>query len=104
MNTGWIGGSPNLGAKRISIKFTRLMISSILNGDIEDSEYMVDSIFGLNIPKSIRNIPTDILDPRMSWSDKNAYDQEAIKLSNLFKENFKQYCDSIIHLEKYGPK
>ena len=104
MNTGWIGGSPNLGAKRISIKFTRLMISSILNGDIEDSEYMVDSIFGLNIPKSIRNIPTDILDPRMSWSDKSAYDQEAIKLSNLFKENFKQYGDSIIHLEKYGPK
>ena len=104
VNTGWIGGSPNLGANRISIKFTRLMISSILNGDIEDSEYMVDSIFGLNIPKSIRNIPTDILDPRMSWSDKNAYDQEAIKLSNLFKENFKQYGDSIIHLEKYGPK
>ena len=104
MNTGWIGGSPNLGAKRISIKFTRLMISSILNGDIEDSEYMVDSIFGLNIPKSIRNIPTDILDPRMSWSDKSAYDQEAIKLSNLFKENFKQYGDSIIYLEKYGPK
>jgi len=104
VNTGWIGGSPSSGAKRISIKFTRLMISSILNGDINDSEYIEDSIFGLNFPKSIKNIPKDILNPRMSWSDKNAYDQEAVKLSNLFKENFKQYGNSIIHLKKYGPK
>ncbi|MAR14876.1 MAG: phosphoenolpyruvate carboxykinase (ATP) [Candidatus Marinimicrobia bacterium] len=104
VNTGWIGGSPSSGAKRISIKFTRLMISSILNGDIDNSDYIIDPIFGLSIPKSIPNIPSDILDPRMSWSDKNIYDREAIKLSNLFKENFKQYGDSIIHLEKHGPK
>ena len=80
------------------------MISSILNGDIDNSDYIIDPIFGLSIPKSIPNIPSDILDPRMSWSDKNIYDREAIKLSNLFKENFKQYGDSIIHLEKHGPK
>ena len=104
VNTGWIGGSPSSGAKRISIKFTRLMITSILNGDIDKSDYTIDPIFGLNIPKSISNIPSDILDPRMSWSDKNIYDKEAIKLSNLFKENFKQYGESVIHLEKHGPK
>ena len=104
VNTGWIGGSPSSGAKRISIKFTRLMISSILNGDIDNSEYAIDPIFGLNIPKNISNIPSDILNPRMSWSDKDIYDREAIKLSNLFKENFKQYGKSVIHLEKHGPK
>ena len=80
------------------------MISSILNGDIDSAEYTIDPIFGLNIPKSIPNIPTEVLDPRMSWSDKEAYYKEAIKLSNLFKENFKQYGESIIHLEEYGPK
>ena len=104
VNTGWIGGSPSSGAKRISIKFTRLMITSILNGDIDGSEYTADPIFGLNIPKSIPNIPEEVLNPRMSWEDKDAYDKEAFKLSNLFKENFKQYGESIIHLKKYGPK
>ena len=35
VNTGWSGGSAHSGAKRISIKNTRNMISSILNGSIE---------------------------------------------------------------------
>ena len=36
-------------AKRISIKFTRTMINSILNNDINKTTYIKDSIFGLDI-------------------------------------------------------
>ena len=104
VNTGWIGGSPSSGAKRISIKFTRLMISSILNGNIDSAEYESDPIFGLSIPKSIKNIPDEILNPKTSWTDKDAYDREALKLSELFKSNFEQYGESISHLKEYGPK
>ena len=50
VNTGWVGGSPSSGAKRISIKNTRTMITSILNGSINNSNYEKESFFGFNIP------------------------------------------------------
>ena len=37
VNTGWIGGSATSGAERISIQNTRLMITAILDGSIENS-------------------------------------------------------------------
>ena len=54
--------------------------------------------------QSIKSIPDEILNPRTSWSDKNVYDKEALKLSKLFKKNFEQYGDSVNHLKKHGPK
>ena len=45
VNTGWLGGSPESGSKRISIKFTRQMITSILNNEIDKTEYVKDKIF-----------------------------------------------------------
>ena len=57
VNTGWIGGSGTSGAKRISIKFTRKMITSILDGTIEKSKYKTDPIFNLDIPVNIDGIP-----------------------------------------------
>ena len=104
VNTGWIGGSASSGSKRISIKFTRAMITSILNGDILNAEYFEDPIFGLNIPKHLNDIPSNILNPRESWSDKNLYDNAALNLSNLFKENFKKYGELVNSLKNYGPK
>jgi phosphoenolpyruvate carboxykinase (ATP) len=104
VNTGWIGGSASSGSKRISIKFTRAMITSILNGDILKAEYFEDPIFGLNIPKDLNGIPSNVLNPRESWSDKNLYDKAALNLSNLFKENFNKYGELVDSLKNYGPK
>ena len=104
VNTGWIGGSASSGAKRISIKFTRQMISSILDGNIEKAKYNRDSIFNLNIPINIDGIPNDILNPRNSWQDKSLYDAKAIELANAFKENFNNYGDSVLYLKEFGPK
>ena len=104
VNTGWIGGSPSSGAKRISIKFTRSMITAILDGSIDNVDYKSDPIFGLNIPVSMNDIPENILDPRKCWKNQKEYDKQAIKLSNLFKENFKKYGESTLYLRDFGPK
>ena len=103
VNTGWIGGSATSGAKRISIKFTRKMITSILDGTIEKSKYKTDPIFNLDIPVSIDGIPSQVLNPRDAWEDKSIYDSKA-ELSNLFKVNFNKYGDSIEYLKEFGPK
>ena len=104
VNTGWIGGSATSGAKRISIKFTRQMISSILNGRIQNSDYSTDPVFNLDIPISIEGIPSDVLNPRNSWTDKSVYDSKASDLSKLFKENFNKYGNEIEYLKEFGPK
>jgi len=104
VNTGWIGGAATSGAKRISIKFTRQMISSILNGSIEKSDYNRDPIFNLDIPISIDEIPSNVLNPRDSWADKSLYDSKSLDLSNAFKENFNKYGVSIEYLKEFGPK
>ena len=104
VNTGWIGGSATSGAKRISIKFTRKMITSILDGTIDKSKYKTDPIFNLNIPVNIDGIPSQVLNPRDAWEDKSIYDSKANELSNLFKENFNKFGDSIEYLKEFGPK
>jgi phosphoenolpyruvate carboxykinase (ATP) len=36
-------------------------------------------------------VPAEILIPRNTWEDKEAYDRQAQHLANRFKENFKQF-------------
>jgi len=104
VNTGWIGGSANSGAKRISIKFTRKMITAILDNKISKAKYTEDSIFGLDIPLNLEGIPDEVLNPRQMWSNKSQYDLKALNLANLFKKNFEKYGDSLKHLKEFGPK
>ena len=55
------------------------------------NEFEEEPFFGLMIPKSVPNVPNDVLDPRNVWSDKEAYDRQARKLAVLFFENFKRF-------------
>ena len=79
------------------------MISSILDGSIENTKFKSDPIFGLNIPLSLDNVDDKILNPRDSWVDKNQYDETAKYLANLFIENFKLYGEKVSYLVKAGP-
>mmetsp|Transcript_17183 Transcript_17183/g.22656 ORF Transcript_17183/g.22656 Transcript_17183/m.22656 type:complete len:572 (+) Transcript_17183:81-1796(+) len=90
VNTGWTGGAYGTGS-RMSIKATRAIVSAILDGSIDDAEYMMDPNFGFEIPKSLPGVPEGVLNPRDSWEDKDAYDAQAEKLAGMFKENFKKY-------------
>jgi len=103
VNTGWIGGSPSSGAKRISISDTRKIIDSILNGSINNETFSEDKFFGLMIPKNLEGVRSEILNPINSWQDKDAYISESEKLSNLFKENFKKFGEEVVYLSSGGP-
>ncbi len=90
VNTGWIGGPYGTG-ERISIKYTRALLNAALEGKLDGVEYSTDPVFGLSVPLSCPGVPSEILLPRNTWKDKNAYDEQAMKLAALFRENFKKY-------------
>ena len=103
VNTGWIGGAPSTGAKRISIKDTRYIITSILNGSINNVSYTEEDFFGLKIPTNLGEINKKILNPINSWKNKNSYTQEALNLAKLFRANFEDYGTEVEYLIKSGP-
>jgi phosphoenolpyruvate carboxykinase (ATP) len=94
VNTGWSGGAYGVG-HRMSIKHTRAMIRAILNGELEKVETKADPTFGVHVPVSCPDVPEEVLQPRNTWSDKEAYDEKAKHLANLFNENFKKFEDGV---------
>jgi phosphoenolpyruvate carboxykinase (ATP) len=89
VNTGWSGGPYGVG-HRMAIAHTRAMVNAAIEGRILD-EYETERFFGLRIPKSVPDVPTAVLNPRTSWADKAAYDEQARKLAQLFYDNFKRF-------------
>ena len=94
VNTGWTGGAYGTG-NRMPIKHTRAMIRAILNGELEKIETEQHPIFGVHVPVSCPDVPAEILNPRNTWEDKDAYDKKAKHLANLFNENFKKFEDGV---------
>ena len=103
VNTGWVGGNPASGAKRVSIKNTRLMINAILGGLLDNTYYTKEEYFGLSVPDFVKGVNKEILNPINAWKDKNLYHEEALKLAELFKENFKTYGKDVEYLINSGP-
>jgi phosphoenolpyruvate carboxykinase (ATP) len=87
LNTGWTGGAYGVG-KRMKLSHTRAMVHGILRGDLVKAKCDVDPVFGLSIPCDIKDVPGDVLRPRDTWADKNAYDAQAKKLAEMFRKNF----------------
>ena len=92
LNTGWSGGSYGTG-ERISLKYTRAMITAILNGELEGVDYAKHAIFGLQMPTTCPNVASEILNPRNTWENKAAYDSKANELANSFNKNFEQFAE-----------
>ncbi len=90
LNTGWTGGAHGVG-KRIDIASTRRLLSAALSGELDDVPMRIDPIFGLAVPRAVAGIDTRLLEPRKTWSDANAYDQQAEKLVGLFVANFAKF-------------
>jgi phosphoenolpyruvate carboxykinase (ATP) len=90
VNTGWSGGPYGVG-QRMKIGHTRAMIRAILNGSLANVETTPDPIFGVQVPVSCPDVPAEVLQPRNTWSDKEAYDRQARDLARRFNENFKKY-------------
>lgn len=102
VNTGWTGGAYGVG-RRMNLEYTRAMIKAALDGDLDSVEYEQDPIFGLKIPKTCPDVPSEILNPRNTWKDKAAYDKTAKKLSESFAENIVKFSDIADEVAAAGP-
>tara|TARA_B100001750_G_scaffold68195_1_gene54273 strand:+ start:5479 stop:7050 length:1572 start_codon:yes stop_codon:yes gene_type:complete len=92
VNTGWTGGGFGEGS-RISLPYTRAIIDAIHSGDLDDVACQEDETFGFQVPTECPGVPAELLVPKNTWEDKEAYDAGAARLSELFRENFKTYAD-----------
>ncbi|SNR93485.1 phosphoenolpyruvate carboxykinase (ATP) [Belliella buryatensis] len=92
INTGWTGGPYGIGS-RMKLKYTRAMISAALEGKLDNVGFRKHSVFGVGIPESCPNVPDEVLSPRATWDDKDAYDKKARELGAAFIANFKKYKD-----------
>jgi phosphoenolpyruvate carboxykinase (ATP) len=90
VNTGWTGGPYGVG-NRMKLSSTRAMISAALNNELDNVEFVQHPIFGLDMPTTCPNVPTEVLNPRGTWSDTTAYDAKANELAASFKKNFAQF-------------
>ncbi|NND87835.1 MAG: phosphoenolpyruvate carboxykinase (ATP) [Flavobacteriaceae bacterium] len=90
VNTGWTGGPYGIGS-RMKLRYTRAMITAALNGELADVPYEQHPIFGLNVPQECPNVPSEVLNPKGTWSNAKAYDIQARELADSFKENFKKF-------------
>jgi phosphoenolpyruvate carboxykinase (ATP) len=90
VNTGWSGGSYGSG-KRMSLKITRALITSALNGELDHVDFEQHDVFGIAMPKTCPGVPSEILNPRNTWDNKDAYDHKANFLAEAFLKNFNKY-------------
>ncbi len=104
LNTGWTGGSYGVG-QRMQIAYTRKMINAALSGRLHDVVFEPDPVFGVLVPTTCPGVPSEVLQPRNTWEDKAAYDQQARKLAAMFVKNFETYADMAgPEVQAAGPK
>jgi phosphoenolpyruvate carboxykinase (ATP) len=94
VNTGWTGGPFGTGS-RMKLAHTRAMVRALLAGKLAKVEYRTDPVFGIAVPTSVPDVPAAVLDPRATWADKKAYDAQAKKLAQMFRDNFAKFADHV---------
>lgn len=94
INTGWSGGGYGVG-NRMKLSYTRAMITAALNGELDQVEFEKHPVFGMLMPKMCPGVPKELLHPRYTWADRAAYDQAAIKLAEMFIQNFEKYAAGV---------
>jgi len=77
------------------IQHTRALLSAALEGQLADVSFRKDENFGLMVPESCPGVPSEILDPRSTWSDGAAYDVQAQDLVGRFQANFAKYDEHV---------
>jgi phosphoenolpyruvate carboxykinase (ATP) len=104
VNTGWTGGAYGVG-KRISLPSTRAIVHAVLDGSIESIPRELDPIFGLQVPTAVRDVPVELLRPRSTWDDPEAYDRAARELAGRFRTAFQHFeADVSPEIREAGPR
>jgi len=94
INTGWSGGPYGIG-HRMKLPYTRAMITAALEGKLDKVEYRPHPVFGMMIPKECPGVPSEVLNARDTWEDKDAYDAKANELAQKFVKNFEKYASGV---------
>jgi phosphoenolpyruvate carboxykinase (ATP) len=79
----------------MNINHTRNMVRAALNGDLADTPTVMDPIFRVAVPTSVPGVPSEVLIPRGTWPDPAAYDAAALRIANMFHENFEAYAEGV---------
>ncbi len=104
INTGWTGGPYGIG-QRMDLASTRQMVTAALNGSVEDSDFVRDPIFNVDVPQHVDGVSRRVLNPRDTWADKDAYDATARRVAKMFVDNAaEKYPDMAPEVRAAGPK
>ena len=104
VNTGWTGGPFGVG-ERISIRYTRALLNAALSGELVEVEYQKDPVFGFDVPRSCKGVPSQILDPANTWGNREEYMRKYDALAARFIDNFKLMMEGCPpHIVESGPK
>ncbi|HKR07568.1 MAG TPA: phosphoenolpyruvate carboxykinase (ATP) [Gemmatimonadaceae bacterium] len=103
INTGWTGGPYGKG-KRIKLSYTRSIVDAVLAEELDDVHTQRDAMFGLAVPVDVPGVPRGLLNPRGTWSDPAAYDAQAKKLAEMFRDNFAKFGTIDAAIRDAGPK
>jgi phosphoenolpyruvate carboxykinase (ATP) len=104
VNTGWVGGPYGVG-NRIKLTYTRAMITAALRGELDNVAFEKHPIFGMEMPVTCPGVPSDLLNPRNTWTDRAEYDAKAKSLAKEFIQNFEKYTDQAsAEIIAAGPK
>ncbi|MBR2683354.1 MAG: phosphoenolpyruvate carboxykinase (ATP) [Atopobiaceae bacterium] len=103
INTGWTGGPYGIG-QRMDLASTRQMVTAALDGSVEDSDFVRDPIFNVDVPQYVDGVSRRVLNPRDTWADKGAYDQTARRVAKMFIDNaVEKYPDMAPEVLAAGP-
>ncbi len=103
LNTGWTGGPYGVGS-RININYTRAMVRATISGALDSVETVTDPVFGLRIPTSCPDVPSNLLIPRNTWANTDDFDRTATDLAARFKKNFQQFTLPSDEVRNAGPR
>jgi phosphoenolpyruvate carboxykinase (ATP) len=90
INTGWTGGPYGIGS-RMKLSYTRSMIQAAMEGKLDFAPFRIDPVFGFQVPEICPHVPSNILNPKSTWSDSEAYDKQAKLLVAAFQKNFESF-------------
>jgi phosphoenolpyruvate carboxykinase (ATP) len=104
VNTGWTGGPFGEG-HRMPIAATRALLEAALSGELDHVTFRTDEVFGFQVPVSVPGVEAELLNPRSTWHDPQAYDRKAKELAGMFRENFeKKFAAAVPDVAAAGPR
>jgi phosphoenolpyruvate carboxykinase (ATP) len=105
VNTGWVGGRCGGGGNRCPLKYTRAIIDAIHSGELAKAEFDEEPVFHLNFPKACSNVPSELLNPSMSWKDTAAFKATQKELATMFNANFEKKYATMVEekIKAQGP-